>query len=233
MYCIITGATKGIGRAVAEMFAQRGSNLMLIARDRNDLEALQTHMQTQYPAIEALIFAVDLSQPEAVKDLGKTLQALNRPLSVLVNNAGIFLPGRMLEEADGILEQQMNLNLYSAFHLTRLVAPTMIRQGKGHIFNIGSVASLRAYADSGSYTITKFAMLGFSRALRLELLHTGVKVTTVLPGPTYTHSWIGTPLPPERFIAPEEVAQTIWNAWNTGPSVCIEEILMRPLAGDL
>ena len=139
----------------------------------------------------------------------------------------------MLAEEDGVLENMMNINLYSAFHLTRTIAPMMVERGRGHIFNLGSVASLKAYVDSGSYTITKFAVLGFTRCLRLELQNKGVKVTAVLPGSTHTASWEGVDIEPERLIDPEEVAKMIWNAYDTGPTVCIEEILMRPMRGDL
>ncbi len=233
MNCIITGATKGMGRATAEIFAQNGFNLAIIARHSADLKRTAQEIQDRYPKVEVLTLPADLSDKNEVIRVGELIKTHWREVDVLVNNAGTFIQGEMLAEPDGVLERLMNLNLYSAFHLTRSIAPVMAARGQGHIFNVGSIASIKAFADSGSYTITKFAMLGFTRCLRLELQHKGVKVTAVLPGATNTASWAGAKIPVGRLIDPTEVAQAIWNAWNTGPTVCVEEILLRPQQGDL
>lgn len=233
MNCIITGATKGIGRATAKIFAEKGFNLALVARNSQDLEAYKQELEGRSAGIRVLIFPTDLSEKEKVLGLSELIKTHWEEVDVFINNAGIFVQGEMLAEEDGVLENMMNINLYSAFHLTRTIAPMMVERGRGHIFNLGSVASLKAYVDSGSYTITKFAVLGFTRCLRLELQNKGVKVTAVLPGSTHTASWEGVDIEPERLIDPEEVAKMIWNAYDTGPTVCIEEILMRPMRGDL
>ncbi|MDX1942011.1 MAG: SDR family NAD(P)-dependent oxidoreductase [Saprospiraceae bacterium] len=232
MNAIITGATKGIGRATAEIFAQQGFNLSLIARHRKDLLKVKKDLESKFP-VQIHIFPTDLAQKEEVLRLGDLIKTHWDTVDVLINNAGIFIQSEMLDEDDNILENMMNINLYAAYHLTRTIAPMMVERGKGHIFNLCSVASLKAYADSGSYTITKYAMLGFTRCLRLELQNKGVKVTAILPGSTNTASWEGSNIPSERLINPKEVAQAIWNAWNTGPTVCLEEILLRPMKGDL
>ncbi|MFN7120041.1 MAG: SDR family oxidoreductase, partial [Saprospiraceae bacterium] len=104
---------------------------------------------------------------------------------------------------------------------------------KGHIFNICSVASQQAYPNCSTYTITKFALLGFSKSLRLEFRDKGIKVTSVIPGSTFTASWEGTPLPLERLMHPDEVAKAVWSAWDMGPTAVVEEIVMRPQLGDL
>lgn len=233
MNCIITGATKGIGRATAKIFAEHGFNLALVARNSQDLEHYKQELEHDTPDISVLTFPTDLSEKEKVLGLGELIKTHWEKVDVLVNNAGIFIPGTMLAEGDGVLENMMNVNLYSAFHLIRATAPMMVEQGRGHIFNLGSVASVKAFADSSSYTITKFAMLGLTRCLRLELQNKGVKVTAVMPGSTYTASWEDVDISPERLIDPGEVAKAIWNAYDTGPTVCIEEIVMRPMQGDL
>ncbi len=233
MNCIITGATKGIGRATADIFARQGFNLALVARNSTDLNQTKAELESRCAGVEILTFPADLSKKTEVQRLGELIRTHWKEVDVLINNAGTFVQGSMLTEADDVLENLMNLNLYSAFHLTRAIAPLMVERGTGHIFNLGSIASLKAFADSGSYTVTKFAMLGFTRCLRLELQDKGVKVTAVLPGSTLTNSWAGVELPDHRLIDPTEVAQAIWNAWNTGPTVCIEEVLLRPMLGDL
>ncbi|MFM8757947.1 MAG: SDR family NAD(P)-dependent oxidoreductase, partial [Methylophilaceae bacterium] len=98
---------------------------------------------------------------------------------IIVNNAGQFVPGSVHNEAAGALEQMLQVNLFSAYHLTRALLPKMMEAKRGHIFNICSIASLRAYQGGGSYGVSKYAMLGFTRNLRLELMNHGIKVTAV------------------------------------------------------
>ena len=108
---------------------------------------------------------------------------------VLINNAGNYVPGSVYNEPEGQLEQMINLNLYSAYHLTRALIATMIKKGSGHVFNICSIAALKAYANGGSYSISKWALAGFSENLREEMKAFNIKVTTVHPGATLSSSW--------------------------------------------
>jgi NADP-dependent 3-hydroxy acid dehydrogenase YdfG len=151
----------------------------------------------------------------------------------LVNNTGYFLPGQIQNEADGTIESMINTNVYSAYHLTRAILPSFIKQNDGHIFNICSTASITAYTNGGSYCISKFALLGFSKVLRAELLNTQIRVTSVLPGATLTASWDGTELPAERFIKAEDIAEAVFGAYSLSKQTVVEEILIRPQQGDL
>ncbi len=232
MNCIITGGTKGIGRAIATIFAENGFNLAIVARSTNDLEAMEKDFESKYP-IEVHTFPTDLSQKDQVLRFCELIQTHWDKVDVLVNNAGMFVQGSMLEEDDGLMEQMMTVNFFSAYHLTRSVAPMMIEQGKGHIFNICSVASIKAFADSGSYVASKFALLGFTRSLRLELLDKNVSVTAVLPGSTDTASWEGADIDSERLMDPKDVAKAVWSAWQMSERTVVEEILLRPRSGDL
>jgi len=152
---------------------------------------------------------------------------------VLIHNAGVFLPGGLLDEPEGQLETMMNTNLYSAYHLSRELVPAMVGQGRGHIFNVASIASLVGYPSGGSYAITKHAQLGLSRALREELKDKGIRVTAVMPGAVYTRSWDGIEVPKERFMKPEDVADTIWSAYSLSERTVVEEIILRPQLGDI
>jgi hypothetical protein len=109
----------------------------------------------------------------------------------------------------------------------------MISQKCGHIFNMCSIASLHAYANGGSYSISKFAMLGFSKSLREELKPHGVKVTSLMPGATLTDSWAGVDLPESRFMKAEDIAQLIFDVYNLSASTVIEEVVLRPVLGDI
>lgn len=229
---IITGATKGIGRAIAETFAQQGFQLALCARSTEDLINLKAELESKY-ATKILIFPADLSHKQQVLQFADFVKQHWQQAQILINNAGLFIPGALLTEPDDHLEKMLNLNLFSAYHLTRALLPLMLHQNQNHIFNICSVASQQVYRDTGSYSITKFALLGFSKSLRLELKDQGIKVTALLPGATFTDSWAGTDLPPQRLMEAREVAKAVWSAWDMGPTAVVEEIVMRPQLGDL
>jgi short-subunit dehydrogenase len=150
---------------------------------------------------------------------------------VLVNNAGYFVPGSVLDEPSGTLESMIETNLYSAYYTTRGLS-NQIKTG-GHIFNMCSIASIKAYPNGGSYAISKFALLGFSKVLREELKPAGVRVTAILPGATKTDSWAGSTLPDSRFMKPEDVAEAVFSAWSLSPHSVVEELLIRPQLGDI
>ncbi len=233
MNTVITGASKGIGRAIALKFAAQGHNLALCARNMTDLEVLKNEIISQYPEVKVFVKSVDISNTLEIKSFGEDVLAIFHEVDVLINNGGIFLPGNILEEEEGILASQMETNLYSAYHLSRVLAPIMIKKGSGHVFNMCSIASQIAYPNGGSYTISKFALLGFSKVLREELKHKGVKVTSILPGATWSASWSGVDLPQERLMEAKDIADTIWSAYALGPSAVVEEIVIRPQLGDL
>ncbi len=229
---VVTGAGKGIGRAIATRFASAGFDVVVCARTASDLEKLASHLQQTF-GVHVYPIAADLSDPKQVDAFSKKVLQLGRPVDVLVNNAGFFIPGEILSEENGTLEKMIEGNLYSAYHVTRAIAPTMKAARSGHIFNMCSIASITAYPNGGSYTISKFAMLGFSKVLREELKEYQVRVTSVLPGATRTASWDGTSLPDDRFMPAEDIAETVWAAWSLSTRSVVEEIVVRPQLGDL
>lgn len=230
---LITGATKGIGRALAETFAEHGCHLVLSARNEKALKAIQATFTEKYPEISVFIKAADLKQVTQVEELIQFVNDACPKLDVLINNAGIFYQAPLLEEPENRLSEMMDLNLFAPYYLCRAFAPQMRTNGQGHIFNICSIASQTVFPGSGSYAITKFALLGLTKALRQELLDSKVKVTAVLPGATWTASWEASGVPPERLMAAKEVAEAVWQVWKIGPSAVVEEIVLRPQLGDL
>jgi NADP-dependent 3-hydroxy acid dehydrogenase YdfG len=151
---------------------------------------------------------------------------------VLVNNAGSFAGGKVHEEEEGALEEMIATNLYSAYHLSRVLVPDMIKRKSGHIFNMCSIAGIKAYPNGGAYSISKFALHGFSTNLREELKTYNIKVTTVFPGAAYTDSWIGH-VKKERVMEAEDIAKMIYAASQLSPQACVEDIVLRPQLGDL
>lgn len=232
MKIIITGATKGIGRAIAEKFAAEGFDLAVCARSEADLNRFKKEFQEKYGVI-VLVRPTDMARKADVIAFADFVKKQWGEIDVLVNNAGVFISGEISSEADGQLESQIETNLYSAYHLTRAMLPAMLKKGSGHIFNMCSIASLIAYPNGGSYSISKFALLGFSKVLREELKTKGIKVTAVMPGATWSDSWAGVDLPPSRLMEANDIALAVWSAWQMSPSAVVEEIVLRPQLGDL
>ncbi|MEN2282351.1 SDR family oxidoreductase [Algoriphagus sp. SE2] len=229
---LVTGGTKGIGRAIIERFANEGFDIITCSRNEKDLESLKLSLEENHALIHVLAVKADLSKKEEVLEFAEKVKAFGTP-DVLVNNTGIFLPGAILDEPDGNLEVMMNTNLYSAYYLTRALIGDMKAKKRGHIFSMGSIAGLTAYANGGSYAISKWAMLGMTKCIREELKDYQIKVTSVLPGATYTSSWEGVDLPEDRFIKSVDVAESVWSAYNLSPQTVVEEIVIRPQLGDI
>lgn len=230
---VITGATKGLGRAIAEIFAQNGFDLCVCARTESDLEAMELDWITQFPQQKLHTFVADVSKKPEVLEFGAFVRSVWPTLDVLINNAGVFMPGKISEEQDGTLETQLETNLYSAYHLTRALLPIMTPQGRGHIFNMCSIASFMAYPNGGSYSISKFALLGFSKVLREEMKPKGLKVTSIMPGAAWSDSWAGVDLPFERLMQASDVAKAVWGCYDMSDAAVVEELILRPQLGDL
>jgi len=231
-FIVVTGGTRGIGRAIASKFAREGFDVATCARDQNGLDDLKVELENTCSGkvITCLVNLADKTQVKAFTDF---INGLHRTIDVLVNNAGFFVPGSIMEESEGILESMINSNVYSAYYVTRGLFGLMKEQTSGHIFNICSIASFQAYPNGGSYTISKFALLGFSKVLREELKEYGIRVTAVMPGATRTASWDGTEMPDERFMKAEDVAETVYAAYTLSKRSVVEEIIIRPQLGDL
>lgn len=230
---IITGGTKGIGRCLVLKFASKGFDIATCARNQSELDSLKKIVESNYPTIKIFLLKCDISKKDEIINFGKLAIIELGTVDVLINNAGIFIQGSISKEEEDVFEKQINTNLASAYHLTRTILPGMISTQNGYIFNMCSTASITAYTNGGSYCISKFGLLGFSKVLREEMKEYNIRVSSVMPGATLTASWEGTGLPSERFINPEDVANLIFNFYETPLSMNIEEILIRPFKGDI
>jgi short-subunit dehydrogenase len=228
---VITGGSQGIGRALVVSFLTAGFTVATCARRTEDLAVLAA---TQ-PGGALHTLPADLSQPADCQRFADFVLGLQLPVAALINNAGYYVPGRFQDEpADGSrLREMLNVNLLSTYDVTRALLPTLLAQGRGHIFTICSTASIMPYPNGGSYGVAKFALLGYTKTLREEVKAQGLRVTAVLPGATLTRSWDGIGLPPERFIAPADVAAAVLSAFQLSPQAVVEELLIRPQLGDL
>jgi len=223
---VITGITRGIGKAIAIKFASAGFQIIGCARNDLDLKALQR----EYPDFS--LFQCDVAQKHEIETFTEKILTTFPRIDLLINNAGQFIPAKMMEEEDAVFESQMFTNLFSAYYITKPIAQQMIRQNAGMIVNICSTASFNSFVSSGSYCVSKHALLGFSRILREELKTHQIRVLTLMPGATLTDSWKGHSFEETDFMKPDDLAETIWAAYQLPTHTVVEEIIMRPLKGD-
>lgn len=189
-------------------------------------------LMTKFPDVTIKAKPFDLSKKEKSIAFGNWCLSFVVP-DIVVNNAGLFEPGSIYNEPEGLLESQIATNLYSAYHLTRTLLPKMIERQSGHIFNICSIASLNAYENGGAYSISKYAMHGFSKNLREEMKPFNIKVTSVFPGAVLTDSWGDYDNSSNRIMVADDIAKMIYAASQLSPAACVEDIVLRPQLGDL
>ncbi len=227
MNAVITGATKGIGRAIALKLASHGYNLAICARNEQELLALKKELE--HSNVKVLTKVTDCSEKAEVLAFCEFVATAFGQVELLINNVGTFVPGSLLDEPDEAFEQQQRLNVNAAYYFSKFFGKMMRAQKAGHIFNICSVASVETIADAGSYTVTKTAMYSLNNVLRKELAQYNVKVTAILPGSTLTASWDGTTLPPEQFVQPEDIANSLYTILTLSKGVNVEELILKPL----
>jgi short-subunit dehydrogenase len=227
MNAIITGATKGIGKAVAVKLADEGYNLAICSRNETELARLASELEAK--GVRVYYLVTDCAVKTAVYDFCNFCSTVFGHVDLLVNNAGVFIPGSLLDEDDESFEQQIHVNLNSAYYLSKFIGRKMRSQRSGHIVNICSVASKEIKENAGSYSVTKSALLSLNNVLRDELAKHNVKVTAVLPGSTLTASWDGTEIPKEKFVQPEDIAESISQLLKLSPAANIDELIIRPI----
>lgn len=229
MQAIITGASRGLGKTMAFFLAEKGFNLHLIARNADRLESIKNEIQKK-TGVQVDMYACDFSRVSSSEKLAKALKERISSLAIMINNAASFELGELEESSAKQAQQLFNINLMAAFNLTNALIPLLKSQGKGHVFNIGSIVTQHPRKDFAAYTISKFALKGYTEVLRDELKDSKVKVTEIIPGSINTSSWDGIDnVPKQEFIQPQEIADAIWLCYsNTGAS-SIESMVIRPL----
>lgn len=233
MNVVISGASKGIGKAIAIKYVSEACNVFICGRNEADLIQTSKELEAINNTVDIFYSIADLSIKEEVERFATEIKNEFTEIDILVNNAGVFVPGNILDEEGGILEKMIETNLYSAYYLSRALLPTMIQKGKGHIINMCSVASHQAYTHGGSYSISKYALLGFSKNLRHELKSMGIKVSTISPGATMSDSWKNAEIDEHRIMKAEDIAELVWTITQLSAQAVVEDIIIRPQLGDL
>jgi short-subunit dehydrogenase len=229
---IITAATKGMGRAIAIAFAKENVNLAICARTEKDLAAFKTELLSINPNIKVVTAAIDVSKKDQLLSFAEKAEELGS-INIMVNNAGTFIPTAILDDEDDTMDTCLDINLKSAYLLYRYFGKKMIAAGLGHIFNICSVASVNPVVAAGSYSVTKFALLGLTKVMRLEMQQHGVKVTAIIPGSTLTASWDGAQVDKDAMVLPEDIASAVINIYKMSPGANVDEFVIKPAGGQI
>ena len=226
MKAIITGVTKGIGKAIAVTLAKSGYDIIGCARNEAELTAFEAEIKSY--GVNVLAIKADCSRKDEVLGFIEKAIAFAPEVDVLVNNVGVFNPGSLLDEEDDIFETQQNININTTYYIAKRIGKMMRSQGFGHVFNICSIASKAPVENAGSYSVTKAAMLSLNHVLRRELTPYHVKVTAIIPGSTYTASWEGTTLDKAKFVQPEDVAKSITAILSLSDGTNVDEVTITP-----
>ncbi|MDZ7413964.1 MAG: SDR family oxidoreductase [candidate division KSB1 bacterium] len=227
----VTGAGRGIGRAIAEALARKGLRVVLSARSPAQIQAVAAQIQAS--GGEALPIAADVTKEDELKQLVSQVRERWGPIDILVNNAGVW---RFTEVQDVSVEEwqeQLAVNLTGAFLCTKAVLEDMLRRSSGHIVNIISVAGRRPYARCAAYCAAKYGLAGFTEVLRMEVRKKGIRVTAIFPGATDTPGWEADSARRALMMRPESVAEAVVAACLAPPDVMPEEIVLRPVGGDI
>lgn len=205
---LITGATSGFGRAIAETFAAHQYNLIITGRRKNLLDEAADQLQQKY-SVQVLVLNFDVREKQAVDSNIRNLPEQWQQLDILVNNAGLALGRDFFEEADmDDWDTMIDTNLKGLLYVSRAVIPFMIKTGKGHIVNIGSVAAKDIYEKGNVYCATKHAVNAISHSMRIELLRHKIRVTAIHPGAAETEFSV------VRFKGNEEVAKSVYAGYS-------------------
>ena len=230
---LITASTKGMGRAIAIAFAKEGISLAICSRHSEDLDVFKAELLAINPNIKVFTAVADCSIKQQVLEFGNAAEKELGFIGIIVNNAGMYTYSSILDDAEDTFQKQVNTNLMPAYELYRYFGKKMIAAHEGHIFNICSVAALTPIAEAGTYSVTKFALLGLSKVMRLEMQPHGVKVTTIIPGSTLTDSWKGMEVDKDKMVLPEDIASAILNTYKMSPGANVDELIIKPAYGQI
>ncbi len=230
---VITGASQGIGAAIAKVFAAEvpGVRLALVARHEKNLRRVAR--ACAQAGATAAVFPCDTTDEAAVGAMAAAVAERFGAADVLINNAGKFYGAPFLELKAADFDAQIAVNLRSIFLVSKALVPAMVKRRRGDVFNMSSIAGQRAYPNGSAYCAAKFGVTGLTQCMRSELMAHGVRVTAVHPGATFTPSWEGTGIPAERMMPAEDIARAILAAHRLSRRTVVEEIVLRPQAGDV
>jgi len=230
---LITGASQGIGAAIAKIFAAElpDARLALVARSEKNLRSVAKACLKLGAQVE--IFPGDVTDETSVAAMARAVTKHFGPVDVLINNAGAFESAPLLETSVALFDRMIAVNLRSTFLVSQAFLPAMVKRRRGEVFNVSSIAGLQAYPNGAAYCAAKFGVTGLTAVMRAETKDKGVRVCCVHPGATWTPSWQKSGVKPERIMPAEDVARAILDVYRLGRRTVVEEIILRPQLGDV
>jgi NADP-dependent 3-hydroxy acid dehydrogenase YdfG len=240
MLVLITGATSGIGKSTARIFAKNGSNLIVTGRRQDRLDVLKSDLESLYK-IEVTALCFDIRNFSAVETAIKSIPEEKQKIDILVNNAG--LAAGLSSIQDGNLshwERMIDTNVKGLLYVTKIVSNMMIKNGRGHIINVGSIAGKEVYANGNVYCATKHAVDALNKAMRIDLLPHQIKVTAINPGMVETEFSLvrfdGDEARAKNVYAglvplqPDDIAETVYWVASRPSHVNINDLVIMPTA---
>jgi len=227
----ITGSGRGIGRATALALAEKGARIVLSARTKAEIEAVNAEIASLGGTSVAI--PCDGANKKAVGDLVARIKASWGAIDILINNAGIAVFRKIVDTSEEDWDAMMNANLKSAFLCSQAVLPGMMERKAGHIINVVSVSGKQPYYNCGGYCASKYGLLGLTDVLRLEGRKHGIRVTAFLPGATDTNIWGHANVDRSKMMKPEQVARALAAICESDSGASLEEVMLRPIGGDL
>ena len=230
---LITGASQGIGAAIAKVFAAGipGVRLALVARSEKNLRA--TARECLKLGADVELFPCDVTGERAVAAMARAVTKHFGAVDVLINNAGAFTMAPFVKTSVAAFDDMIAVNLRSAFLVTQAFLPAMMKRRRGDIFFMSSIAGLGAYPQAAAYCAAKFGVTGLAQVLRAETKAAGIRVCCVHPGATWSPSWAKSGVKPQRIMPAEDIAQAILDAYRLSRRTVVEEIVLRPQLGDV
>ena len=230
MKILITGGSRGIGKAIATSLNTAGHSILLVAKNKDNLIQAKNEMPNK--SADVFLFPGDLSEEKTVDFLYDYTESISFKPEVLVLDAGIFIEGSLTDSKPEDLYQTMNVNLYHIYHCVKKYVSILQEQVCPKIILIGSTASLEAYPIGALYGVAKWSLKGYSVNLRKELMNKNIGVTLINPGGTLTDLWEGEDLPTDRLLEPSDIGKLVDVLLKLSPQAVVEELTVRPMLGD-
>jgi short-subunit dehydrogenase len=232
MLTLVTGGSRGIGFAIAQAMAAKGSDLLLVAKHQVGLDRAKRAIIKKH-AVTITTFAGDLSSESQVNALAQMAIKKSLVPNMLVLNAGIFIEGSLTASRPKDYRATFDVNLHSIYYLVQALVPYMEGKRNPRIVLIGSTAGYEPYPVGALYGVAKWAVRGYAVNLRRELMDKRIGVTLLSPGGTLTDLWAGEVLPPDRLLDPSDVATLVAVLPDLSHQAVVEEIIIRPMLGDM
>lgn len=228
MNILITGGSRGIGKAIAKELNAAGHNLLLVSQNQNNLEKTKTELNNS----QVNIFACNLGIESEIDKLFQFSESINFKPEVLILDAGIFIEGSLTNSKSEDFYTTMNVDLYHIYHCVKKYIDILKKHSNSKIILIGSTASLEAYPVGALYGVAKWGLKGYAINLRKELMNENIGVTLINPGGTLTDLWEGEELEPNRLLEPSDIGKLVNVLLTLSPQAVVEELIVRPMLGD-